>query len=257
VFQDPRLFPIDERDLVDGCVLWFRRFTWDWSARLNFREPPSASRANRLFMKWTLRIEQEDGTDLLRWVRIPEKDIAGEIRGFSVLVGALRSKDARRWLRLWPAHVRSAHILSSKPDDTHGRGLGFESPRAYEQAPVGWVYILQSLSTGRFYVGSTADLERRLAKHQRRHSPATRGREPWRLVYQEPFPSLIAARRREGRAGAHSRHRPAERPTVTLFPGLRHPRLFPDGCRVVPVPIHQSAPCSGRNSRPPHLASIS
>jgi len=62
---------------------------------------------------------------------------------------------------------------------------------------MGWVYILQSLSTGRFYVGSTVDLERRLAEHQRGHSPATRGRGPWRLVYQESFPSLIEARRRE------------------------------------------------------------
>ncbi len=59
------------------------------------------------------------------------------------------------------------------------------------------LYILQSLSTGRFYIGSTADLERRLQEHQRGHSPATRGRGPWRLVYEESFSSLIEARRRE------------------------------------------------------------
>jgi putative endonuclease len=58
-------------------------------------------------------------------------------------------------------------------------------------------YIPQSLWTGRFYVGSTVDLERRLEEHQRGHSPATRGRGPWRLVYQESFPSLLEARRRE------------------------------------------------------------
>ena len=60
-----------------------------------------------------------------------------------------------------------------------------------------YVYILQSKSTGRFYVGSTSDLERRLAEHHRAHSLATRGRGPWVLVYQEEFPTLREARQRE------------------------------------------------------------
>ena len=60
-----------------------------------------------------------------------------------------------------------------------------------------YVYILQSKSTGRFYVGSTSDLERRLVEHHRAHSLATRGRGPWVLVYQEEFPTLREARQRE------------------------------------------------------------
>ncbi|MGA8871449.1 MAG: GIY-YIG nuclease family protein [Candidatus Acidiferrales bacterium] len=59
------------------------------------------------------------------------------------------------------------------------------------------LYILQSQKTNRFYVGSTNDLTRRMAEHQRGHNLATRGRGPWELVYQEPFDSLIDARRRE------------------------------------------------------------
>jgi putative endonuclease len=59
------------------------------------------------------------------------------------------------------------------------------------------LYILQSDSTGRFYVGSTDDLSRRLTEHGRGHSLATRGRGPWRLVYQESFCTLLEARRRE------------------------------------------------------------
>jgi len=59
------------------------------------------------------------------------------------------------------------------------------------------VYILQSLTTGKYYVGSTVDLERRLSEHQRHHSPYTQGRGPWRLVYDEPHADLEAARRRE------------------------------------------------------------
>jgi putative endonuclease len=60
-----------------------------------------------------------------------------------------------------------------------------------------FVYILQSQSTHRFYVGSTNDLTRRQAEHTRCHSLATRGRGPWRLVYEEQCESLLDARRRE------------------------------------------------------------
>lgn len=60
-----------------------------------------------------------------------------------------------------------------------------------------FVYILQSESTRRFYVGSTDDLDRRLSEHHRGDSPATRGRGPWKLVHAENFESLLGARRRE------------------------------------------------------------
>jgi len=59
------------------------------------------------------------------------------------------------------------------------------------------VYILQSETTGRFYVGSTPELQRRLAEHFRGHALATRDRGPWKLVYQEQFEALTDARRRE------------------------------------------------------------
>jgi len=60
-----------------------------------------------------------------------------------------------------------------------------------------FVYILQSETTGRFYIGSTDDLERRLAEHLRGHSPATRGHGPWKLVYKEQFDTIVEGRRRE------------------------------------------------------------
>ena len=60
-----------------------------------------------------------------------------------------------------------------------------------------FLYILQSEITGRFYVGSTDDLERRLSEHLRGHSAATRGRGPWKLVHREQFENLLEARRRE------------------------------------------------------------
>ena len=62
---------------------------------------------------------------------------------------------------------------------------------------VAFVYILQSQTSGKFYVGSTHDLDRRLSEHERGHTPSTRGRGPWKLVHKEEFASLLEARRRE------------------------------------------------------------
>jgi putative endonuclease len=62
---------------------------------------------------------------------------------------------------------------------------------------VAFVYILQSETSGRFYVGSTDNLERRLSEHSRDHTPSTRGRGPWVVIHKEEFPTLLEARRRE------------------------------------------------------------
>ena len=69
-----------------------------------------------------------------------------------------------------------------------------------------YLYVLQSLASGKFYVGSTSGLTRRLSEHHRNHSPSTRGRGPWELVYQEEFHSLAAARRREGEIKSWKSH---------------------------------------------------
>jgi len=59
------------------------------------------------------------------------------------------------------------------------------------------LYILESESTGQFYVGSTSNRTRRLAEHERGHTPSTRNRGRWRLVYEEEYPTVSEARRRE------------------------------------------------------------
>ncbi|MFQ5811055.1 MAG: GIY-YIG nuclease family protein [Armatimonadota bacterium] len=60
-----------------------------------------------------------------------------------------------------------------------------------------FVYALRSESTGRFYIGTTNDVQRRLAQHQAGQSKATRGRGPWRLVHTEQYETLREARKRE------------------------------------------------------------
>ncbi len=76
-------------------------------------------------------------------------------------------------------------------------GSSPHGPTIHLPAFVASLYILQSEATARYYVGSTNELDRRLAEHERGHSLATRGRGPWRLVYRQEFETLAEARRRE------------------------------------------------------------
>jgi len=69
------------------------------------------------------------------------------------------------------------------------------------------IYILQSQSSNRFYIGSGADAKTRLAEHQRGQTPSTRGRGPWSLVYQEEFATIVEARRRERQLKSWKSHR--------------------------------------------------
>ena len=59
------------------------------------------------------------------------------------------------------------------------------------------VYVLRSLTTGRFYTGQTIELSARLARHEQGLSPSTKNQGPWELVYQEQFATRSEAMRRE------------------------------------------------------------
>jgi putative endonuclease len=60
------------------------------------------------------------------------------------------------------------------------------------------VYILQN-PEGRFYIGLTDDVARRLQQHNDGESQWMKGRGPWRVVWQSPNLSLIEARKLENR----------------------------------------------------------
>ena len=64
-----------------------------------------------------------------------------------------------------------------------------------------YVYVIESVSTGRRYVGQTGDLKRRIAEHNSPdHNPAkytTKQAGPWRLVHYELCSSRSEATRRE------------------------------------------------------------
>jgi putative endonuclease len=60
-----------------------------------------------------------------------------------------------------------------------------------------FVYILQSVKSGRYYIGSTNDLIRRLSEHRAGKTSSLRSMLPVELVFSKEYPSLLVARRME------------------------------------------------------------
>ncbi len=58
-------------------------------------------------------------------------------------------------------------------------------------------YILQSSKDGRYYIGSTDNIENRLIKHNKGYSRYTKGKGPFNLIYREDFLTRSEARKRE------------------------------------------------------------
>ena len=73
-----------------------------------------------------------------------------------------------------------------------------------------FVYILQS-ADGRYYVGYTTDLERRMAQHQEgKGAKFTRGFGFGKLLYHESHPTKSAAMQREAEIKRWPRAKKAE-----------------------------------------------
>jgi putative endonuclease len=60
-----------------------------------------------------------------------------------------------------------------------------------------FVYIIKSLKDQKYYIGSTSDVEARLAYHNYGRQRSTKNRIPFTLVYTEQFASRIEAEARE------------------------------------------------------------
>ncbi|TKC06575.1 GIY-YIG nuclease family protein [Pedobacter polaris] len=58
-------------------------------------------------------------------------------------------------------------------------------------------YILQSEKSGRFYIGHTEDISKRLFRHNNGMVAATKNKGPWKVVHIEQFETKIQANRRE------------------------------------------------------------
>ncbi len=60
-----------------------------------------------------------------------------------------------------------------------------------------YIYVLKSLTTGKRYIGQTADLEKRISRHNNKESTYTKSRGPWVLVYNEVVGTRSEAVNRE------------------------------------------------------------
>jgi putative endonuclease len=60
-----------------------------------------------------------------------------------------------------------------------------------------YVYVLRSIPTGRHYIGSKADVARRLDEHNTRKGRWTSPHKQWQLVASEEFETRKEARNRE------------------------------------------------------------
>lgn len=60
-----------------------------------------------------------------------------------------------------------------------------------------FVYVIRSLKDGRFYVGLTSNVQRRLSEHNAGRTRSTKGYSPWELFFIEEYETLSEARNRE------------------------------------------------------------
>ena len=60
-----------------------------------------------------------------------------------------------------------------------------------------FVYILYSESLDRYYIGSTADVQQRLSRHNAGATSSTKSGRPWVVVYTETLPTRTMALIRE------------------------------------------------------------
>jgi putative endonuclease len=63
------------------------------------------------------------------------------------------------------------------------------------------VYILQSDTTKRLYIGQTSDLKRQISRHNPKEKGSTgythRQKRPWRFIYSEAHPTRAEAMKKE------------------------------------------------------------
>lgn len=59
------------------------------------------------------------------------------------------------------------------------------------------IYILESTKNGRYYIGSTKDIDKRLKEHNKNQVRSTKHKGPWKLVYLEEAETKYRALHRE------------------------------------------------------------
>ncbi len=58
-------------------------------------------------------------------------------------------------------------------------------------------YVLQSEKDGKYYIGSTDDLGKRILRHNKGYSRYTKNRGPFKIVFKQEFQTRSEAKKRE------------------------------------------------------------
>ena len=56
-----------------------------------------------------------------------------------------------------------------------------------------FTYILQSLKSGKLYIGQTNNIQKRLSKHNENEVKSTKNRGPWKIIHFEIFATRAEA----------------------------------------------------------------
>ena len=62
---------------------------------------------------------------------------------------------------------------------------------------IGFVYIIKSLKSDTYYIGSSKDPEKRLIEHNNGKTVSTKHKGPWKLVLTQSYPTILKARQIE------------------------------------------------------------
>ena len=107
--------------------------------------------------------------------------------------------------------VNGSRLGGSCDRASEAEGHRFKFPVNGSRVLKFYVYVLRSISAGRHYIGSTADVARRLNEHNTQNGRWTSAYKPWVLVATEEFETRSQARKREAylksRAGITERLR--------------------------------------------------
>lgn len=72
------------------------------------------------------------------------------------------------------------------------------------------VYILKSNKNNSYYIGSSGNVAKRIALHNRGMVKSTKRYLPWTIVYQERFNNLSLARKKESQLKSLKKRKPIE-----------------------------------------------
>ena len=71
-----------------------------------------------------------------------------------------------------------------------------------------YMYILRSVSTGEHYIGSCANIEKRLTQHNSNKVRSTKNRGPFEVIHKESFDKKVDALKREKQIKQYKGGRP-------------------------------------------------